>query len=66
MCDEINEAGHVLEMMGAHGVPVEAISEASPDDSWFEFDGGQWTVEEIDGCVYTFCVGAADQPMRGE
>lgn len=52
-----------LLMMGPVGRPLEDFTEARPRDSWFEYQGEQWTVERIGRRVYTF---ALDDESRGE
>jgi hypothetical protein len=58
---------HDLLMMGPVGRPLEEISTASPDDTWFELRGIQWTVEKIGRHVYTFALDDEDaSPTGGE
>lgn len=75
MCDEINEIYHSLLMMGPVGTPLENMSDAVPEDSWWEADGETWTVERIGRNVYTFCIddarpagkdaGTGETPTKG-
>lgn len=47
---------HSLLMMGPVGTALEDISDAAPNDTWFEHGGEQWTVELVGRTAYTFAL----------
>ena len=46
---------HDLLMLGPVGTPLEDVTDADPNESWWIGDDGEyWTVERIGRHVYTF------------